>query len=389
MTHATYLATLLIAIINGMIMLLLPLFTVEIGISMVGIGSLVAARGIGVLIADLPAGIAIQRFGEKKLLQFSLLLIVASCMGIVLWHSWLSLLFFVTLFGVGIGGWSLAQHSFISTKAPNHQHGRSLSKLVVFQRSGFLVGPVIGGGISHYDSFEAAFFIATLFALIALTLCSLTLPRYYQQRNPISVKAQFIALPGFIIRYQQIFKTAAVYVMILRLVRGARQFLLPLWGHYIGLNAAEIGLIFGLSAAIDLALLYAGGQISDRWGRKWVAVPCLTLLSLSLLLMPFALTFNSFLLLALFAGAANGLGGGIMMTLGSDLAPKENRSTFLGAWRLLGDISGTLSPLFIGWIGSTFALASAATLSGGIGLLGSAVMIFWVKETLIKPKKES
>ena len=371
-----------------MVMLLLPLFAVEIGISIVGIGSLMAARGIGILIVDLPAGIAIRRFGEKKLIQLSLLIIAISCASIFFWHSWLSLLFIVSLFGVGIGSWSLAQHSFLSDKTANHRRGRSLSKLVIFQRGGFFLGPVIGGSISHYYGFEAAFLVATIITLVALTLCSLTLPKLHQQKKSPSIKAQFIALPTFIKQHQQIFMTAAMFVMILRLVRGARQFLLPLWGHHIGLNAADIGLIVGLSAAIDVALLYTGGQISDRWGRKWVAVPCLTLLSLSLILMPFALTFNSFLLLALFAGAANGLGGGIMMTLGSDLAPKENRSTFLGAWRLMGDLSGTLSPLFIGWIGSAFALASASVVSGGIGLLGSAVMMLWVKETLIKQKKE-
>ena len=371
-----------------MIILLLPLLAVEIGISIIGIGSLMAARGIGILIADLPTGIAIHRFGEKRLIQLSLIIIMISCVGIFVWHSWLSLLFFVSLFGVGIGGWSLAQHSFLSVKNANHWRGRSLSKLVIFQRSGFFIGPVIGGPISHYVSFEAALIVATIITLIVLTLCSLKLPKHHQHRKSLSIKEQFIALPIFIKLYQQIFMTAAVFVMILRLVRGTRQFLLPLWGHYIGLNVAEIGLVYGLSAAIDVILLYAGGQISDRWGRKWVAVPCLTLLSLSLLLMPFALTFNSFLLLAVFAGAANGLGGGIMMTLGSDLAPKENRSTFLGAWRLLGDLSGTLSPLFIGWIGSTFALVSASVVSGGIGLLGSVVMMLWVKETLVKPKKE-
>lgn len=212
-----------------MIMLLLPLYAVEIGISIVGIGSLMAARGVGILIADLPAGIAIHRFGEKRLIQLSLLVIAISCVGIFVCHSLLSLLVLISLFGVGIGGWSLAQHSFLGAKTANHRRGRSLSKLVMFQRGGFFIGPVIGGIISHYYDFEAAFLVATTITLIALTLCSLTLAKPHQPKKSLSIKAQFISLPAFIKQHQRIFMTAAVFVMILRLVRGARQFLLPLW----------------------------------------------------------------------------------------------------------------------------------------------------------------
>jgi hypothetical protein len=39
--------------------------------------------------------------------------------------------------------------------------------------------------------------------------------------------------------------------------------------------------------------------------------------------------------------AGNGLGSGIVMTLGADTAPTRGRSQYLGAWRLCGDVGIT------------------------------------------------
>ena len=52
------------------------------------------------------------------------------------------------------------------------------------------------------------------------------------------------------------------------------------------------------------------------------------------------------LVMALIA-AGNGLGAGIVMTLGADASPDEGRSQFLGAWRLCGDIGNTGGPLLV------------------------------------------
>ena len=51
------------------------------------------------------------------------------------------------------------------------------------------------------------------------------------------------------------------------------------------------------------------------------------------------------LLAALLAGLANGLSSGIVMTLGTDLAPPGRRGEFLGVWRLLTDAGSVLGPM--------------------------------------------
>src|SRR6185295_18182388 len=56
-------------------------------------------------------------------------------------------------------------------------------------------------------------------------------------------------------------------------VRAARQTVLPLWAHHIGLNAQTTSVAFGIAAAADMLLFYPSGKAMDRYGRLAVAVP--------------------------------------------------------------------------------------------------------------------
>ena len=110
-------------------------------------------------------------------------------------------------------------------------------------------------------------------------------------------------------------------------MRAGRQVILPLWAVSIGIGSSQTALIIGIAGAIDFALFYTSGQIMDRCGRMWSALPCMVGLGLSYLvlsltheLMPTSVAW--FIGVAMFMSVANGIGSGILMTLGADLADK-------------------------------------------------------------------
>jgi MFS family permease len=173
--------------------------------------------------------------------------------------------------------------------------------------------------------------------------------------------------------------SVAVTVQILR---SARQAIIPLWGDHIGLGASQISLIFAASSGIEMLLFYPVGMLMDRKGRKWAALPCLVLLSLSMALVPFTADFVGLLLVGLLAGLANGFGSGINMTLGSDISPALGRSQFLGLWRLISDMGQAAGPLLIAVVTSLATLGAAPVVVAGVGLIGSAVLWKAVPETL-------
>lgn len=365
-----------------MIMLLLPMFALDIGLSFTMVGVLFAVRSGGILLASIPAGIAIELYGEKVLVLFCLTLVVLSCLGFVLLQSPLGMILMTFLFGLGSGGVALARHSFISETIENRRLGRIMSRLAGLQRLGTLIGPLVGGMMSHLYGFQEAFLLAaglvSLSLLVWLTQSSTARHRVSSRSFGSTLKT----LPAIFRLHQHVLMTAGAFTMILRLIRACWPLLLPLWAYHVGLNKAEIGIIFGISSAIDLTVLSLSGQVADRLGRKWIALPCITFLSLCLLLMPYCLSLTSLIALALLNGAANGLGGGIIMTLGADLAPQQDRGTFLASWRLLGDASGILSPLMVAWLASTLSLPIAMVISSAIGVFGSLLLVFGVHETL-------
>ena len=76
----------------------------------------------------------------------------------------------------------------------------------------------------------------------------------------------------------------------------------------------------------------------------------------------------------------NGLGSGIVMTLGADAAPEDGRSQFLGAWRLCGDIGNTGGPLLVSAVAAVAPLATACLVVGLLGLAGTGWVGYWTRQ---------
>jgi hypothetical protein len=102
-----------------------------------------------------------------------------------------------------------------------------------------------------------------------------------------------------------------------------------------------------------------------------------------LALLPLASGFYSLLAVAVLLGFANGIGTGVVMIIGADLARASGRhGQFLGLWRLIGDLGIGGAPLLAGTIAGSAGLAAASLTVAGLGVAGALVMAFVVAETL-------
>ena len=81
-------------------------------------------------------------------------------------------------------------------------------------------------------------------------------------------------------------------------------------------------------------------------------------------------------------GFGNGMGSGIVMTLGSDFAPASGRAAFLGVWRFLGDVGTAGGPLVVGAVAGALSLGAASSCIGVIGLAGAVLIATRVPEPL-------
>ncbi|MCZ9339431.1 hypothetical protein NGM37_16800, partial [Streptomyces sp. TRM76130] len=67
--------------------------------------------------------------------------------------------------------------------------------------------------------------------------------------------------------------TLGLTLSVVSTMRTTRRILVPLVGTAVGLDEVTVTVVVGLAAGLDFSLFYAGGVVTDRWGRVAVALP--------------------------------------------------------------------------------------------------------------------
>jgi MFS family permease len=274
----------------------------------------------------------------------------------------------------------------MSDTVPDEYRGRALAMVGGTNRIGMFIGPIAGGFIGKYAGLESVFFVQATVVALAGAIIFLRMRGHEGTLAGAPGAARGLGVTKTLRENRHVFFTAGLVAVTLVTVRHARRLLIPLWGDRIGLDVAEIGLVWGFASAIDMTLFIPVGMVMDRWGRKFTIVPCLVLLAASMALIPLTHSFLPFLGVGLLSGFANGLGSGANMTMGSDFAPRDGGGAFLGVWRLIGDVGSAGAPMVVGGLAQVLTLGVAAVTTGGVGIVGAGIMVFFVAETISRRK---
>lgn len=391
--------TVLFALGEGAIIPLIPVLAGRLGADVATAALVASALVVGQLCGNIPAGWAVARLGERLTMAIAGVVAVLGVVGMAL--APLLGVFAISVFLIGFcaAAFGLARHSFMTTRVPLSFRARALSLLGGSFRLGIFIGPFVAAGLLTITSDERTaiwFFGGCLVATVLLVLLGPD-PEEAASRShdddtlaedsgePVSGSIPTTSRSGVFAtmwRYRTVLSRLGVAAATLAALRAARQVVLPVWGVSIGLDAPTIALVVGVSGAIDFALFYASGQVMDRFGRLWAALPAMLLMGAGFGAL--ALTHDSsqpalwFGVFAGVLGVGNGLSSGILLTLGADVAPKDDPAPFLGSWRTLTDAGGAAAPLLVAGITALASLAWAAAAVGLIGLLGAAAFTRWV-----------
>jgi len=375
-----YVPTLLSSISLQALLVLLPLYVLEQGAGAAFAALLIGLRGVGMLLFDLPVGILLARLGDKPVLLAGLLAMTLSTALFALSDNLWVMGSAALVSGMGFTAWMIGRQSYITDNCKIGERGRAIAAMAGIMRIGGFIGPAVGAFLAQALGFGVAFIILSASAggaaLFVMTFSHNVIPET-QAGN-----AHLSNLKKIVIANARVLSTGGAASVGLQLMRSGRILLIPLFGHFLGLNITDIGLIISFAAMLDAAMFVPVGMIMDHYGRKWASVPCLVLSATSLALLPLTQGYYSLLAASLLAGFANGLGTGSLLTLGSDLAPVKGRKEFLGIWRFIGDIGHAGGPLMIGALINLATLGAAAIATAGIGMVSAAVMYWLVDETL-------
>jgi MFS family permease len=375
-----YLPTLLFAVGQGAVIPVVALTAADLGASVAVAGLAVAAKGIGQMAFDIPAGSLIERLGERRAMAAGTAVLVVSLALALASPNVAVFLGAMLLMGCGWSVWLLARLTYVSDVMPFHVRGRALSTLGGVNRIGNFIGPFVGAGAIVWLGLAGAYWVHILLAVAGWLVLAMVPDPHASET--VSVDHAPPPVRRIVAEHRRTFLTAGVGATLLGVLRVSRHAILPLWGAAIGLEPAAISVIFGISSAMDMTLFYPAGMVSDRLGRKWIAVPCLTVLAVGFLLVPLTDSFLGLAAVGVLMGLGNGMGSGIVMTLGADFSPPVGRASFLGVWRLVSDLGHAGGPLVTAAVTALAGLGPASVTAGGLGLGGAAIFLLAMPEPL-------
>lgn len=369
--------TLLSAGAMGAVVPIAALRADELGASLGAAAFVVALMGVGQLVGVLPAGSLVARIGERGTLWRAGLVDMVA-LAVAGWSPWLWLMG-AALFASGLASsaFFLARQGFMIDVLPSARLARGMSLLGGSMRTGLLLGPAVGSLAIAPMGLRGAYAVAVALALASLVvvLASPDLTREHERARAQEPHAGVFLV---IRRHARLLLTQGIGVLVISALRNARLVILPLWAVHIGLDGVDSSQIFAVAGAAELLFVYPGGWAMDRLGRVWVVGSLLSVISVSFLLLPLAEAKGTLLAVALLMALGNGLGSGIVMTLGADAAPRQDRAQFLGAWRLMGEVGNAGGTLGVSAVTALASLPVAAIALGVIGLVGLGWTSGWV-----------
>jgi len=372
--------SLLFGIGEGAILPVIPLTARDLGASVPVAALVVMLIGIGSMVSNIPASIITMRRGERWAIVAAAVW-CAIAMALCGWTDHLGV-FLVASFMIGMSQavFSLARQSYLTEAVPPEFRARALSTLGGVMRIGLFIGPFVAAAAIHTFGLVGAYGVG----IVALVLAGLVAARIPDLEDSHALPAtdapvaQAPTLWSTMRDHRHVFVTLGIGIMLVSAVRASRQAIIPLWADHLGLEPSVASLIYGLAGGIDMLVFYPAGKVMDLKGRRWVAVPAMVTMAAALLAMPFTQGAMTLLVAAGVLGFGNGIGSGMVMTLGADHSPRPGRAHFLGVWRLMADIGSSCGPALLSFLAATLSLGAGIAATGLIALAAAGQLAYWI-----------
>jgi MFS family permease len=393
--------SLLFGLGEGAILPVIPLSARGLGASVAQAALAVTLIGVGSLVSNIPASLITLHRGERWALVAAAVW-CALAMALCGWTGHLGL-FALGSFMVGMSQavFSLARQSYLTEAVPVWFRARALSTLGGVMRIGMFIGPFVAALAIHRFGLQGAYAVG-IAAVVLAGIIAAQIPELSPdlspdaggaagaagvagdvEQAPVAVLSTSALAPAPTLRsilrdHRRVFATLGIGVMLVSAVRATRQAVIPLWADHIGLAPSVASLIYGIAGGIDMLVFYPAGKVMDQKGRRWVAVPSMLIMGAALLATPLAHSAVLLLLAASVIGFGNGIGSGMVMTLGADHSPRVGRPHFLGMWRLMSDLGATGGPALLSALAAVLSLGAGVAVTGLIAFAAAAQLAYWI-----------
>ena len=150
--------------------ILYGMLVTSLGFSTYELGLLSATLSLSLVVAQIPFGKLIDRYGRKLFLLISEVLFAVSAFGWFLSSNFVHFIVFQIPFGVSIAAWIPTVSAFLADHASKERRAEAMGKLVAFRGIIAFPAPYIGGLLYDAWGFRVPLFFNFLGALVAFVL---------------------------------------------------------------------------------------------------------------------------------------------------------------------------------------------------------------------------
>lgn len=224
---------------------LAPTFADEFSLSGVETGMVLAASSLAALVVALPLGVLADRFGARGVTIGSACLFTLATLGQGLAAEFWTLLAARVAFGVAFGALWGAGASWLSDSLSEERRAGALALATTVAGLGFTAGPVFAGVLA--DRYETG----TPFLVLAIAAAAVTAALFVTAPAATAeVPQQRLRDVLRLARADELVLAGIAIIVLIGLVGGGVNLLVPLQLRENGASAAEIGLLFSVASAV-------------------------------------------------------------------------------------------------------------------------------------------
>lgn len=359
---------------NMVRMPVLALFAESLGASPERIGLIVSVSTLTGVFLKLPSGALSDIYGRRMLLRIGVI-----AFGVPpFFYPLISDLNVLTLLRLFHGlATAIFAPSALATVAElyRERRGAAMGTYTACTQSGALLGPFIGGYLAYAAGFSSAFLMAGFFGCAAIVMFySLHLsppPPRLHEKGAAAIGTEMWKGFTSVARNRTVLITSLMDAAKM-IANGALMAFLPLYGVSVGLNAAEVGLLFTVQALTSFLSKPIMGRVSDRVGRQPLIMAGLLICAATFVCIPHVTQLAVLLMLS----AGFGFGEAVVTSSSSAFVADSSEFKTLGAGMgmqgTIGDIGHASGPLLAGVLIANMSYAGAFGMIAGLQLLAAA-----------------
>ncbi len=358
-----------IAIGFGLVAPVLPQFARGFGVGVAAASAIVSAFALMRLLFAPLSGRLVQRLGERSVYLGGLLIVAVSTGASALAQSYWQLMLLRSLGGIGSTMFTVSSLALVIRISPPEQRGRVSGLWSTSFLVGSVSGPLVGGGLSGlglrwpFVIYAVALLAVSVVVHLSLRHSELAAPEPVGGVRMMSFR-EGLARPEYrAVLLSNFANGAAVF--------GVRMALVPLLVVEVLHQAPGMaGVALTVFAAGNVAVLFASGRLSDRWGRKPFVIVGSLVCAAGTAGLGLATELPWLLATSFLAGLGSGMFTPAQQAAVADIiGPKARGGPVLAGFQMAADLGTVIGPVAVG------ALAQRVSYGLALGVTGALLAV--------------